>query len=319
MNCQLKGSHKHTSIEAHTLSHCGVLLGRRLSTSVPLIDLTAWRRPAHTLNPAEGEVEAGTESGLEKEISPLKCLPWRQFAELALPCLLHCLRNSTQSDFLGGLNGLRSACAAGSHQVNEMISSAHLKWTKSSTRWTPAPFSWFWLFRSTPMASRGQQVRHTFISISWTRLGSFTIRMKVHWKKKQSESGGGANFCAPVPPKHAAAFICAFLPLSTTYRGTLSSQQRLRAITFINWSFKFSRLIKGRKKRLVVRMTAYGCSGSEGKSSHFPKQHSPFALRRFCFLLSPRLKAPGSLNGVCDSKLDITSFKATAFLLKNEK
>lgn len=56
-----------------------------------------------------------------------------------------------------------------------------------------------------------------------------------------------------------------------------------------------------------------------GKSSHFPKQHSPFALRRFCFLLSPRLKAPGSLNGVCDSKLDITSFKATAFLLKNEK
>lgn len=49
--------------------------------------------------------------------------------------------HSVRFFFGGGLNGLRSACAAGSHQVNEMISSAHLKWTKSSTRWTPAPFS----------------------------------------------------------------------------------------------------------------------------------------------------------------------------------
>lgn len=162
------------------------------------------------------------------------------------------------------------------------------------------------------MASRGQQVRHTFISISWTRLGSFTMRMKVHWKKKRSESGGGANFCAPVPPKHAAAFICAFLPLSTTYRGTMSSQQKLRAITFINWSFKFPRLIKGRKKNKGwwLGWLRMGALGRGGKSFHFPKQHSPFALRRFCFLLSPKphLKAPGSLNGVCDPKLDISSF-----------
>lgn len=144
------------------------------------------------------------------------------------------------------------------------------------------------------MASRGQQVRHTFISISWTRLGSFTMRMKVHWKKKRSESGGGANFCAPVPPKHAAAFICAFLPLSTTYRGTLSSQQKLRAITFINWSFKFPRLIKGRKnkqkQRLVVRMTANGCSGSGGKKASISLNSTALlrcAASAFCYRSSP--------------------------------
>lgn len=53
-----------------------------------------------------------------------------------------------------------------------------------------------------------------------------------------------------------------------------------------------------------------GALGRGGKSFHSPKQHGPFALRRFCFLLSPKphLKAPGSLNGVCDPKLDISSF-----------
>lgn len=56
-----------------------------------------------------GEVEAGKESGLEKEISPLNCLPWRQFAELALPCLPQRLRNSTPVRFFFLVGGNRWA------------------------------------------------------------------------------------------------------------------------------------------------------------------------------------------------------------------
>lgn len=140
------------------------------------------------------EVEAVQESGLQKEISPLNCLPWRQFAELALPCFPQCLWNSSQWE-LGGIDGLGSTtCAPGPDGVNEMIAPARLKWTKTATRWTPAPFCWFWLFRSTPMASRGQQVRHIFISVSCAQLGSFYIWMKLHWKQKWSESGEDAKF-----------------------------------------------------------------------------------------------------------------------------
>lgn len=107
----------------------------------------------------------GRKSGLEKEISSLNCLPWRQFAELALPCLSQCLWKSTQWKLVG-VDGLGSNYLRARTLRSEMISPAHLKWTKTATRWTPAPFCWFWLFRSTPMALRGQQVRYTFISIS---------------------------------------------------------------------------------------------------------------------------------------------------------
>lgn len=153
--------YKYVSPHAHRL---GVLLGRRLSTTVPLPLSATWRRPALTLRPRRSggwEGKWARERNLFPELFTLTSV-CRTSSALS-PSVSVKLRSVRT----GGVDGLSSAARApGPHGVNEMISPAHLKWTKTATRWTPAPFCWFWLSRSTPMASRGQQVRRVFISTS---------------------------------------------------------------------------------------------------------------------------------------------------------
>lgn len=163
-------------------------------------------------------MEAGKENGHKKEISPLNCLPWRQFAEVALPGLFSVSETPLRENGGRGWGSSPRLERPGRHGVNEMISSAHLKWTKTSTPWTPAPFCWFWLFRSTPMALRGQQVRRIYSRLppkrDWEVL---TCGSNFSERKKRSDSGEGANFV----PRFLLTRCCVYLRLAAASRDLL--------------------------------------------------------------------------------------------------
>lgn len=219
--------HKDTKerVHAHTHTHRpGVLLGRRLSTTVSLPDSATWRRPAHTLCVRRSGGREGKWAWERNRFPELFTLTSVCRTSSALSPSVSLKLHSVR---IGGVDGLGSATRApGPDGVNEMISPAHLKWTKTATRWTPAPFSWFWLFRSTPMASRGQQVSFAFICIASNAVGKFWHVDETLLVAKAERVWRRCQLCAPVP-WHAAAFICGSPVLHMTWeRGNVSNPER---------------------------------------------------------------------------------------------
>lgn len=123
-------------------------------------ELAAWRRPTHIPSCVKAKA-VRRKSGLGEK-SLLNCLPWRQFAEVALPCLSPPVSPKLLSVRAEGERMGSAVAPSGRTPQGEWNQRPPLlfrKWTKTTTRWTPAHFCWSWLFRFTPTASKGQQVR----------------------------------------------------------------------------------------------------------------------------------------------------------------
>lgn len=125
--------YKDTSTAAHTHS-LGVLLGRRLNTTVLVLDSATWRRPAHTLCVRGEKWRLGKESGLEKEISSMKLFTLTSVCRTSSALSPLSVSETPLSENWGSrwARLYYYFTRPEPHGVNEMISPAHLKWTKTA-------------------------------------------------------------------------------------------------------------------------------------------------------------------------------------------